>query len=351
MTTVDRLILSSLNWQWTKTNSSAKGQLPLKSPKGYKIMLDNIKASNLGVAGMLFVSMGRPRQPQQELPPWAVAATLPSQSQSESHNDESDTKSSKKLSLDKKLEPIMAALINKYPVGLCASHPDVRCFHYVSNDWHFELDKNCLNVWANAIDKCQMNDRVPLLGSNFFKKNQQIGYNIIGVREVPQVTAPAPIPPATAPIPPAVLPQVVAPAYLPAVPPPAYAYPGYMYPPYVPPPPLPGWPVYGYYPPPPSLLLREGPIPSSSTSADDHALSSPLSAACGVEEFCDKMGLKEVEHEGLKRLGFHVGDKLDDVQPTDWKEAGFCPLKWNRVVRAEKKFRKELKALKSAKFN
>ncbi|EED84221.1 predicted protein [Postia placenta Mad-698-R] len=113
MTTVDRLILSSLNWQWTKTNSSAKGQLPLKSPKGYKIMLDNIKASNLGVAGMLFVSMGRPRQPQQELPPWAVAATLPSQSQSESHNDESDTKSSKKLSLDKKLEPIMAALINK----------------------------------------------------------------------------------------------------------------------------------------------------------------------------------------------------------------------------------------------
>jgi hypothetical protein len=42
-------------------------------------------------------------------------------------------------------------LEEKYPIGQCASHPELRCFYHAPTDWHFNLDTNRLNVWANAI--------------------------------------------------------------------------------------------------------------------------------------------------------------------------------------------------------
>lgn len=39
------------------------------------------------------------------------------------------------------------------PVGRCSVHPGIRCFYYAKRDWHFEIDNNCLSVWAHAINQ------------------------------------------------------------------------------------------------------------------------------------------------------------------------------------------------------
>lgn len=73
--------------------------------------------------------------------------------------------------------------------------------------------------------------------------------------------------------------------------------------------------------------------------------SSPPPAQCDIEEWCSQFGLGEAELTGLRKLGFQVGDKLDDasVPPPMWKDAGFLPLEWNRVREADRKWRKKAK--------
>jgi hypothetical protein len=55
------------------------------------------------------------------------------------------------VSLDDQLSPIVEKLNDMYQFGACETHPDIRCFHYRPNDWHFDLDSNRIKVWANAI--------------------------------------------------------------------------------------------------------------------------------------------------------------------------------------------------------
>jgi hypothetical protein len=68
-------------------------------------------------------------------------------------------------------------------------------------------------------------------------------------------------------------------------------------------------------------------------------LSSPFEADpdVGVHEFCEAYGIGMEEEQCLEKLGFQMGDKLDDVVDQEWKEAGFKPLAWKRVLKAYKK--------------
>ena len=47
--------------------------------------------------------------------------------------------------------PHIAELKKKYPVGSCTYHPGIRCFYDKQRNLHFELDKESLVFWANAL--------------------------------------------------------------------------------------------------------------------------------------------------------------------------------------------------------
>jgi hypothetical protein len=107
-------------------------------------------------------------------------------------------------------------------------------------------------------------------------------------------------------------------------------------------------PASAYYPPPPPSLhpYASPPIPSHHHFYSAMEMtSSPPPPECDVEDWCKRFGLGESELEGLKKLGFRVGDKLDEsiVPSSVWKEAGFLPLQWNRVREADRKWRKQAK--------
>src|SRR6267154_441006 len=56
-----------------------------------------------------------------------------------------------KLSLDDQLAPIIEKLHSMHKIGNCSEHPGIRCFRWVANDWHFNIDSTRTKVWANAI--------------------------------------------------------------------------------------------------------------------------------------------------------------------------------------------------------
>jgi hypothetical protein len=67
-----------------------------------------------------------------------------------------DDGSTKRMKFDDELEEIIAKIIDKYPAGLCANHPDITCFHHRPSDLHFELNHPCCLVWAAAIVSCKL---------------------------------------------------------------------------------------------------------------------------------------------------------------------------------------------------
>lgn len=53
-----------------------------------------------------------------------------------------------------------------------------------------------------------------------------------------------------------------------------------------------------------------------------------------VKAFCDKYDLGDEEREGLRKLGFRVGDALDTVTESEWVISGLAPLHRRRVLLA-----------------
>ncbi|KAH7918108.1 hypothetical protein BV22DRAFT_1134846 [Leucogyrophana mollusca] len=263
-------------------------------------MLKQIQASELASNGMLFVSMARPVKKKQDLPPWAQANKCPV-NEGNPTNDGTATLSEKKLSLDARLKPIYNSLKDCYPIGRCDIHDTIHCFHYQPKDLHFELSHNRLLVWANTILREEPDyARIPL-ALKFFQKDQSIGYKP-GARGNASASVGAPVTPS----------QLV-----------AHANPYMPYPPF----PAPsGWSPYGYFPPSPHFagfphaphghghlsgyasLPPPPPTAGPSTAVSDHAPSSPMLPPCELDEFCEKSSLGEKEYEGLKKLGYRVGD-------------------------------------------
>jgi hypothetical protein len=69
--------------------------------------------------------------------------------------------------------------------------------------------------------------------------------------------------------------------------------------------------------------------------------SSPVSMPGGVHGFCEAYGLNKDDEIGLEWLGFVLGDKLDEVSEQEYKDAGFKPLAWKRVIKAYKRLKRE----------
>jgi hypothetical protein len=60
------------------------------------------------------------------------------------------------------------------------------------------------------------------------------------------------------------------------------------------------------------------------------------SARMGVDQWCDKFDLGDEERDGLKKLGFRVGDDLTTVDEGMWDYSGLGPLHRQRILAAFK---------------
>lgn len=68
---------------------------------------------------------------------------------------------------------------------------------------------------------------------------------------------------------------------------------------------------------------------SSSTAAPG-----PPTQLTEVEEWCRKHGLGNDERQGLMKLGFRIGDKLDKLSKDLWEWADLGPLHQQRILAA-----------------
>jgi hypothetical protein len=81
-----------------------------------------------------------------------------------------------------------------------------------------------------------------------------------------------------------------------------------------------------------------------STSPHRERSSSPVNIPGDIHTFCETYGIGEADEHALERLGFVMGDNLDEVTEQEYKEAGFKPLAWKRVLKAYKKYKRASKA-------
>jgi hypothetical protein len=113
------------------------------------------------------------------------------------------------------------------------------------------------------------------------------------------------------------------------------AFPGF---PYGGMPSSPGYPPLGWgYPSPmapgsapimpPTGMPTMMPQPSSNTGTP-----TPSSTQLTVEEWCKKHNLGDDERQGLMKLGFRVGDKLDGLSKEMWEWADLGPLHQQRIL-------------------
>ncbi|KAH7903598.1 hypothetical protein BJ138DRAFT_1120224 [Hygrophoropsis aurantiaca] len=182
-TTPDCLAVNSMGWYWN--GKPKKTMLSLSNSAGLQTMVKQILASKTGDAGIIFVTMAKPWQkPKQESLPWVDGDADDSNKESESDKEnevEPLTRFGAKISVDKKIAPIVATLEGMYPVGNCQKHPDIRCFAHAPTKYHFELDTNRLKIWALAIDRGKTDhDRIPI-GSNFFMPTDAIATKAVPV--------------------------------------------------------------------------------------------------------------------------------------------------------------------------
>jgi hypothetical protein len=79
-------------------------------------------------------------------------------------------------------------------------------------------------------------------------------------------------------------------------------------------------------------------MPPAGTSHRDPP-SSPVSTQCDISKWCATYKLGEETEAGLERLGFVVGDNLDEVTEKEYMEAGFKVLAWRHVLKAYHRYR------------
>ena len=63
--------------------------------------------------------------------------------------------------------------------------------------------------------------------------------------------------------------------------------------------------------------------------------------SCTIVEFCDAYNLGEHAEMGLEKLGFRFGDDLNALRAEEYKEAGFKPLEWKRVLKAYRRLKQD----------
>jgi hypothetical protein len=260
-----------------------------------------------------------------------------------------------KLSLDDQLAPIIEKLHSMHKIGTCSEHPGIRCFRWAANDWHFDIDSTRMKVWANAIVSHFLYQCTPLirslhitcklrkvtdynqvpLGSNYFGAKHRLGFL--------KSTKPAPV---------AAVPDMSASSaapswdghpYCPSLQSPLQHHYGHSYQPMT---------LYGNYYTPGFAPLNATAFPPGPTSTahsdqvqlgqDNQApaiVPKPFTSALSVSQaavkaFCDKYDLGDEEREGLRKLGFRIGDALDTVTESEWAISGLAPLHRRHVLSA-----------------
>lgn len=253
---------------------------------------------------------------------------------------------------DDKVASTVGEIMRLYTVGLCARHPDMRCFHHKPSDLHFELTRPRINVWAAAyVSAIILGSQLPLcyfqqrgdvkaltempIGSALFKKEHALK------RKQPKIVEHnASIPDAATPVsalnpPPISFPQQ--PQY--GMPPYMMPYSGYAFPP-VP---------YAHYPyPPPAVPYQH--TGGQKRSYDTRSSSPvPFESETDLDELNRYYAIAKFDpttQQRLNALGFHPGDCLEDISEGRAEQVGFLPLVWHRLVKANGHARKLWKASK-----
>jgi hypothetical protein len=236
--------------------------------------------------------------------------------------------------LDDALEEIVTKLMNKYAPGLCDRHPNLPCFHHRASDLHFNLDRPRLLVWAQAIKAGSATyEKIPML-SPMFKAS--LALKRASRPDTDTASTVTNVPPVMQPQPP-IMPMPFTPfAQYPQAFPHMYAPMAGMAP----------SPFMGYGPMPfagSNPFFEAGPssgvVSMPTTTVHRSPPSSPPTANCSIAEFCEVYNLGEQAELGLEKLGFRFGDDLSALGAEEYREAGFKPLEWRRVLKAYRKLK------------
>ncbi|KIK61236.1 hypothetical protein GYMLUDRAFT_59156 [Collybiopsis luxurians FD-317 M1] len=242
-----------------------------------------------------------------------------------------------KVSVNARLKPIIEAIENKYPIGKCAQHPTLHCLVYEPKQWHFNLDRNQICVFAMVVYKKEVNadlTEIPLT-SVHFHQNQTIGYQSnCGHGPASKIISTATMPHGygyhPSYLPPPITPYSALPAYSFPMPAPLYStpYPGSSYPsPYgfpLPPAPTPG-PHSSVF-----ISTSSSGYPVASLGHQGDSWSSPPPEACDLRVWCKNVGLDETIYAALDQMQFQVGDKVTGIPSEVWKNAGLMWFQWQR---------------------
>ena len=245
----------------------------------------------------------------------------------------------------------------------------MQCYLVAILGLHFKLTRPAKLSWAAKLslpeDKRTTTLDAPPIGSNFFREKDAFARDSqLKKQEVapPQTPAPATttvtatLPVTSADSPTLPFANATARAWLGPGSHLAQAYPSYPYlygppPPYFPPPMYPS-----YFPPAPYSdrilsprhpeLRSPGHYGSSQTAMDSDIRSSspiPFDEDVSIEDWCKTYHLNEHIHSCLIELGFVVGDSLKALEREDITQAGFKPLEWQRVLQADRRWRRDHK--------
>ncbi|KAF8587971.1 hypothetical protein K439DRAFT_1613890 [Ramaria rubella] len=278
MANTDRgnLTLSSLNCH----------KLSLMNKESFELLCEHVESVVKRADHVVYLTMKKPKRRQDDgdevhvLWLWLTTCLEGGQTSNistEVSEEDGHGSKCKKLGLDDTLMPIIDELEDKYPVGLCKSHPKLCCFHHVKQDLHFELMAMRIKIWTHAIHQMTTDYNRILLRSNFFKKTQALLPP--GRQAKPGMHAGTPY-------------------HLPIVPH-GYCPPNQQ---------ANGSPVYHQH--------MGAPHHWGGTGTQDKYHSSLPVPFCEVEEFVTHMNLPQEAIGKLKKIGFRVGDQLETVQPT-----------------------------------
>lgn len=319
------LPVTTFEWHWLKPSSGP--WLPVRDKNGLASMLKKIKSkSNSKSETYVIVRMEVPGKNQASASSGNVRDIG-----EETDLDLEENPVSKKMKLDNEIEEIIINLMDRYPEGMCPRHPDLPCFHYRTADLHFNLDRQRLLVWAQAIKSGTATyERIPVLSPMFTADK--------ALKRASKSSTKSPTPPTT---PPTTEPSMPVPTQvqMPAMPLPTFfQYPQIPFPQVSPQMPLfmgyggMGMPYSGN-PFTAGAGMEATPIRPSRYQSRSPP-SSPPTANCSIADFCESYNLGPQAESGLDHLGFEFGDDLSTVTESQYTKAGFKPLEWRRVLKA-----------------
>ncbi|KAJ6622300.1 hypothetical protein B0H10DRAFT_2214438 [Mycena sp. CBHHK59/15] len=355
---------ASMEWRWLKPTNSAF--LPLHSEAGLTSLMKQIcmPPSRNVTAHYIIIKMNEPAKwPATQHMPWSLQQSAGGSGAGPqafdpavgADEDDSGNEGAKtKVSFDDGLEEEMARIVDKYPPGICALHPNILCFHNRLNDLHFGLDRNKRIVWAAAIKKGNASLITAPVGSTHFKLKSSIqGMTqpaiqaaVTMLQRPPTPTGP-PAPPQHqfwpntngfpyAPYPP-LLPLIGYPSPYQSYPHPQYGHPT-----------IPAWQETPCRPRRDRSWDRSSP-PQQSSSKRVHReqptdpQSSPAVSGGSIDKFISwyptlPAGTKAC----LVENGFEIGDDLSTLSADQWKAADIPFFAAGRIIKCYNKYKASL---------